>query len=98
MGKTKDFLQEGKPLEKPEVRVWIHDPEGDYYLTFESVEQARAWIRAKNNPNIEPEPVIAWKGYEWSVDEYEREVKKREAKPKKDAFGRLLDRIIGVEI
>jgi hypothetical protein len=78
MGKALDLTQTKKPLEKPEVRVWVHNPEGDdFYVPFETVEQARAWIRAKKNPHAEPEPVIAWKGYEWTIEEFERVAKER---------------------
>lgn len=63
---TLDVTQE-EPLETPEIRVWVHPPEGgdDRYFTFPSFESAEAFI--KQTDGAEDVPLIAFKGYELNL-------------------------------
>lgn len=68
---TRDVLQHDKKiLDKPEIRVWCHphyiNKEGcDYYKTFETVIEAKKFIKEHNES--ESIPLFAFNGFEFNL-------------------------------
>lgn len=66
---TKDMLQinPGDFLETPEIRVWVHPPNGgsDTCRVFESFNSAEDFIKV--TPGAEDVPLIAFKGIELNL-------------------------------
>lgn len=59
----KDVTQSKRIIEVPEIRVWIHNTEGDdYYKVFPNFNEALAFC--EKNKDAEDNPLIAFKGYE----------------------------------
>lgn len=70
-----------KKLKKPEVRVWVHPaPTGDdYYFVFKNLKNAQTWSKEnQNNPEYHKveKPLVAYKGYEMSVNAFKKQFPK----------------------
>ena len=70
-----DLTQSENMLEVPEIRVWCHPhliekDEEDYYITFDTFEDALAFI--VGHDEAEKKPLIAFRGYEINILEIEK--------------------------
>ena len=75
---TTDVIQEeGGKLGIPEIRVWVHPPEGgdDYYNVFDNFKDAIKF--ADEDDDAESNPLIAFKGYELNLWEMKPQLTKK---------------------
>jgi hypothetical protein len=78
-----DIMQFKKKLETPEIRVWVHPPEGgdDYVQTFDSFKEAIKFT--KTNKGAESVPLIAFRGFELNLFEGADKTLRTTDKPKR---------------
>ncbi len=83
---SKDVVQEiyGK-LKRPEFRVWLKPKSGKsvFYYRFKSIEEAKRFAKRKRKRYYTERPVVAYKGYEFSLSEFLRKYGKRKKRRKR---------------
>ena len=75
---TKDLVQSEKVLYTPEIRVWCHPHAigksgDDYYKVFKSFKDAEKF--SLSNDEAEPNPLVAFRGYEINLYGIEEDIK-----------------------
>ena len=78
----KDVLQSGRKLKRPHLRQWFYNKKGDDTYRQTPIPKKKFPLLLKASPSVKKTYYIAYKGKEYSIDEFTRKYP-RLVRPKK---------------